>query len=321
MSTTILVNSGGSSDLSDEDFNEDYGGVPGGPELQGTLSKWTNYIHGWQDRYMALKDGTLVYYKSEHETDFGCRGAISLSKASIKPHELDDLRFDVSVSSDCVWYLRAASVEDRTRWIDSLEAFKKAAVDNECPGELNSHNLLRRHDSALSLTSNTFSTSSRGTKNRGGHGLTEKLSEMETFRDICCKQIDNLQSVFDYAAELEDKHPFKAFVHSNINKNNLNPLNNDGSNEENIPNVDFKGESITFKATTAGIIATLSHCIDLMNQREDYWKKKVEKEQIIRKRIEEKYQNKVNKTNPTFKNNIDLGFYYYKTALGNSSIS
>ena len=46
----------------------------------GTLSKWTNYIHGWQDRYIALKEGSLAYYKSEVETDFGCRGAISIDK-------------------------------------------------------------------------------------------------------------------------------------------------------------------------------------------------------------------------------------------------
>merc|ERR1719309_584444 len=40
---------------------------------------------------MAIKDGTLVYYKSESETDFGCRGAISLSKAVITKHEVDEL--------------------------------------------------------------------------------------------------------------------------------------------------------------------------------------------------------------------------------------
>lgn len=55
-----------------------------GVELRGYLSKWTNYIYGWQPRYIVLKDGTLSYYKSETESDFGCRGAISLSKATIK---------------------------------------------------------------------------------------------------------------------------------------------------------------------------------------------------------------------------------------------
>ena len=52
--------------------------------------------------------------------------------------------------------------------------------------------------------------------------------------------------------------------------------------------LDFKGEAITFKATTAGILATMSHCIEVMSQREEQWKKKLEREQTARKRLEEK---------------------------------
>lgn len=57
---------------------------PERPELQGILHKWTNYIHGWQDRYIVLRNGTLSYYKSEQESGYGCRGALSLAKANIK---------------------------------------------------------------------------------------------------------------------------------------------------------------------------------------------------------------------------------------------
>ena len=42
-------------------------------------------------------------------------------------------------------------------------------------------------------------------------------------------------------------------------------------------NIDFKGEAITFKATTAGVISSLSHCIEVMNKREEYWQKKFDK--------------------------------------------
>ena len=45
----------------------------------------------------------------------------------------------------------------------------------------------------------------------------------------------------------------------------------------NVNNIDFRGEAITFKATTAGILASLAHCIDMMNKREEYWQKKCEK--------------------------------------------
>ena len=51
----------------DDDGEEDYRA----PEVTGTLSKWTNYIHGWQDRFIVLKEGSLSYYKSETDTSFG----------------------------------------------------------------------------------------------------------------------------------------------------------------------------------------------------------------------------------------------------------
>lgn len=57
--------------------------------------------------------------------------------------------------------------------------------------------------------------------------------------------------------------------------------------------VDFKGEAITFKATTAGIQATLTHCIELMGQREEHWKRRLEREHTARKAAEEKYKKAV----------------------------
>jgi hypothetical protein len=52
-------------------------------EIANNLFKWTNYIHGWQERYIVLKDGILSYYKSQNETQFGCRGAIALKQSTI----------------------------------------------------------------------------------------------------------------------------------------------------------------------------------------------------------------------------------------------
>lgn len=41
--------------------------------------------------------------------------------------------------------------------------------------------------------------------------------------------------------------------------------------------MDFKGEAFTFKATTTGILTSLSNCIELMQQREEHWRKKLDK--------------------------------------------
>ena len=53
------------------------------PSKLGPLSKWTNYLLGWQDRYVVVKDGILSYYKSEFDLQFGCRGSISLHKVRL----------------------------------------------------------------------------------------------------------------------------------------------------------------------------------------------------------------------------------------------
>lgn len=52
-------------------------------DMASNLFKWTNYIHGWQERYIVLKDGVLSYYKSPSETHYGCRGAIALKQSSV----------------------------------------------------------------------------------------------------------------------------------------------------------------------------------------------------------------------------------------------
>lgn len=48
-----------------------------------------------------------------------------------------------------------------------------------------------------------------------------------------------------------------------------------------LQSVDFRGEAITFKATTDGALQVLSHCIDLMSKTEDKWKRRLEKVEEI----------------------------------------
>uniref|UniRef100_A0A3B3TLH7 Ceramide transporter 1 n=3 Tax=Poecilia latipinna TaxID=48699 RepID=A0A3B3TLH7_9TELE len=220
----------------------------------------------------------------------------------IGPHEFDECRLDISVN-DSVWYLRAQDPERRNKWIEFIELHRV----NSGYG---SESSLRRHGSMLSLTSATSGYSATSTSSfKKGHSLREKLAEMETFRDILCRQVDTLQKYFDSCADVskdelqrdkiveddEDDFPNTRtdgeFLHnSNGSKEKLfQSLNPKGIN-----GIDFKGEAITFKATTAGILATLSHCIDLMVKREDSWQKRLDKEMEKRRRIEESYISALN---------------------------
>ncbi|KAM4528040.1 ceramide transfer protein-like isoform 3-T3 [Odontesthes bonariensis] len=297
MSDNQSWNSSGSEE--DLEPREEYLHPVGVAEFSGVLSKWTNYIHGWQDRWVVLKNNTLSYYKSQDETEYGCRGSLCLSKAVITPHEFDECRLDISVN-DSVWYLRAQDPEHRNRWIDSIELHKAD------PG-YGSESSLRRHGSMLSLTSATSGYSATSTSSfKKGHSLTEKLAEMETFRDILCRQVDTLQKYFDGCADAVSKDELQRdkiveddeddFPNTRTDGDFL--YNHNGSKEKlfqclspkGINGIDFKGEAITFKATTAGILATLSHCIDLMVKREDSWQKRVDKEMEKRRRIEDGYK-------------------------------
>ena len=49
---------------------------------------------------------------------------------------------------------------------------------------------------------------------------------------------------------------------------------------------DFRADAITFKATAAGILATMSHCIEIIAQCERQWSRKPEHEYISRGSLE-----------------------------------
>lgn len=123
-------------------------------------------------------------------------------KLIFQTHEFDDCRFDVSVNN-CVWYLRTESTEDRDNWIEVLQSYNvkcvKSAIDflfifiyllSQTSTSNNIGASLRRHDSNVSLQSNTLSTSSLKRANRS---LREKVHEIETFKDILYGQVETLQ--------------------------------------------------------------------------------------------------------------------------------
>lgn len=233
-------------------------------ELQGYLNKWTNFLHGWQKRYFVLKNGTLLYFKSQSETECGCRGAISLLKATVKVHEVDDCRFDVSLN-DCAWYLRADSSATKNHWIDVIDSLKAESG-------YGSENNLKRNGSSLSILSSNMSTMSPVFKKN--KGLQDKLNELVAFRGILINQIDRLQMYFDTC--------LAEFASSNegVSKN-------EAYQKYTCEALDFKGEAVAFKATSSGILEILKHCIEVMNQRETAWESMLEKEINNRKDLEE----------------------------------
>ena len=71
---------------------------------RGNLFKWTNYLSGWQCRYVVVERGTLSYYRNELDMEFGCRGVIHLGMLfihlSVRSHSV---RPDSGVSGTKEW--------------------------------------------------------------------------------------------------------------------------------------------------------------------------------------------------------------------------
>lgn len=118
----------------------------------------------------------------------------------------------------------------------------------------------------MSLQSNTLSTASGCSLSKGSRNLREKVHEIETYRDILSDSIMTLQLYFD-----------------NVSLNGQVNL----ETEQGLSAVDFKGEAITFRETSNGVLTTLNHCLEIIMQKEDGVKKKLDKEIEKRKRLED----------------------------------
>ena len=74
-------------------------------EKEGYLSKWTNYIHGWQDRYVVLQHGNIAYFKNKADRELGCRGSLSLGKAVIEVREVSLHNNSITFKSEYLYTL------------------------------------------------------------------------------------------------------------------------------------------------------------------------------------------------------------------------
>lgn len=58
-------------------------------------------------------------------------------------------------------------------------------------------------------------------------------------------------------------------------------------NNKELALVDFKGDAMTFKATSEAVLCGLTQCMDLLNQREELWRKRLVREQARINKLEE----------------------------------
>lgn len=91
--------------------------------LEGTLSKWTNVMKGWQYRWFVLDEnaGLLSYYTSKEKMMKGVRrGCVRLKGAVIGIDDQEDNTFTITVDHK-TFHFQARDTDEREKWVRRLE--------------------------------------------------------------------------------------------------------------------------------------------------------------------------------------------------------
>ncbi|XP_039105756.1 oxysterol-binding protein-related protein 10 isoform X2 [Hyaena hyaena] len=97
------------------------------PALEGVLSKYTNLLQGWQNRYFVLdfESGILQYFVNEQSKHQKPRGALSLSGAIVSLSDEAPHMLVVYSANGEMYKLRAADAKEKQFWVTQLRACAK----------------------------------------------------------------------------------------------------------------------------------------------------------------------------------------------------
>ncbi|XP_032091518.1 oxysterol-binding protein-related protein 10 isoform X2 [Thamnophis elegans] len=123
-------------------------GAPGGlaagrrteAVLEGTLSKYTNLIQGWQSRYFILdfETGILQYFVNEQSKNQKPRGILSLAGAIVSLSDEAPNMLVVYSANGEMYKLRAGDTKERQYWVTQLRSCAKYHTENNLKSTLTS---------------------------------------------------------------------------------------------------------------------------------------------------------------------------------------
>ncbi|XP_016349914.1 oxysterol-binding protein-related protein 10-like [Sinocyclocheilus anshuiensis] len=100
--------------------------------IEGVLSKYTNLIQGWQNRYFVLDPdlGQLQYFMSEQGRSQKPRGSLPLIGASVMSSDEAPHMFIVSSANGELFKLRAVDATEQQLWMTQLQACTRRHSDS-----------------------------------------------------------------------------------------------------------------------------------------------------------------------------------------------
>lgn len=196
--------------------------------LEGTLSKWTNVMKGWQYRWFVLDEnaGLLSYYTSKEKMMKGVRrGCVRLKGAVIGIEDQEDNTFTITVDHK-TFHFQARDGDEREKWVRRLE------------------DTIRRHANRGRLydNHNNYNSLMHNSSKRANHLqlLDRRVSEADAYLQLMIEQINKIDKRISDISDPEEKlkckglqetasemldHIKHSIVTLQIAKNMANPIN------------------------------------------------------------------------------------------------
>ncbi|XP_060018453.1 oxysterol-binding protein-related protein 10 isoform X2 [Lagenorhynchus albirostris] len=224
------------------------------PALEGVLSKYTNLLQGWQNRYFVLdfEAGILQYFVNEQSKHQKPRGALSLSGAIVSLSDEAPHMLVVYSANGEMYKLRAADAKEKQFWVTQLRACAKYHM------EMNSKTTPSSRSRSLTLlphgTPNSASPCSQRHLGAGAPGvvtITHHKSPAAA-RRAKSQYSGQLHEVREMMTQVEGQQ--KNLVHA------IESLPGSG------PLTALDQDLLLLKATSAATLSCLGECLSLLQQ-------------------------------------------------------
>ncbi|XP_022921236.1 oxysterol-binding protein-related protein 9 isoform X2 [Onthophagus taurus] len=166
--------------------------------MEGSLSKWTNVMKGWQYRWFVLDEnsGLLSYYTSKEKMTRGVRrGCVRLKGAVIGIDDEDDSTFTITVDHK-TFHFQARDAEEREKWVRALE------------------DTIFRHGSRMRWESSRPPPTMKD--------FDYKVSEADAYLQLMIEQTKNLEEKIDHIEDPQEKTKCQLILdHANAMLNDI----------------------------------------------------------------------------------------------------
>ncbi|KAE8596776.1 hypothetical protein XENTR_v10016236 [Xenopus tropicalis] len=220
--------------------------------IEGVLSKYTNLIQGWQNRYFILDfdSGILQYYVTEASKNQKPRGSLSLSGSVISLSEEAPNVIIVYSTNGEMYKLRAADAKERQFWMTQLQACAKFHSESKSAvsQRARSYSLLPHG------TSNSPSPASQRQMTHSGPSIVTVTHHKSPAAARRSKNQNpaQLHEVKEVMAQVEGQQ--KNLVHAIESLSGSGPLSA------------LDQDLLLLKATSAATLSCLGECLHLLQQ-------------------------------------------------------